>query len=55
MLARLGSNGRLAPSLRALVGALWGDEPPSGRLPVEVAGLSPRGHGLSLTGVVPWH
>ena len=38
--------GILAPTIEALAGALMGETPFVGRLPVEIAGLYPRGHGL---------
>jgi len=40
------SYGILPPSMEALAGALMGEAPFSGRLPVRIAGLYPRGHGL---------
>jgi beta-N-acetylhexosaminidase len=39
--------GILSPSLEALADALFGERPFPGRLPVDVAGVAPRGHGLS--------
>ena len=45
------SFGILQPTIDALVAALWGEAPFGGRLPVELAGLYPRGHGLT-TGAV---
>ena len=44
------SYGILPPSMEALAAALLGEAPFAGRLPVEIAGLYPRGHGLSLPG-----
>jgi beta-N-acetylhexosaminidase len=41
------SFGILPPSMEALAGALVGDVPFVGRLPVEITGLYPRGHGLA--------
>jgi len=41
--------GVLPPSMEALAAALLGETPFAGRLPVEIAGLHPRGHGL-----MPW-
>jgi len=41
--------GILAPSMEALAGALWGDVPFQGRLPVSIPGLYGIGHGI-LTG-----
>ena len=41
------SYGILPPSMEALAAALLGEAPFVGRLPVEVAGLYPRGHGLA--------
>ena len=38
--------GILPPSMEALAAALLGEAPFAGRLPVEIAGLHPRGHGL---------
>jgi len=43
--------GILAPSTEALAAALLGEAVFAGRLPVEIAGLYPRGHGL--TAAVP--
>ncbi len=40
------SYGILPPSMDALAAALLGESPFVGRLPVEIAGLYPRGHGL---------
>ncbi len=40
------SYGILAPSMEALAAALLGEAPFAGRLPVAIAGLYPRGHGL---------
>jgi beta-N-acetylhexosaminidase len=40
------SYGILPPSMEALAAALLGEAPFVGRLPVEIAGLYPRGHGL---------
>jgi beta-N-acetylhexosaminidase len=40
------SYGVLPPSMEALAAALLGESPFVGRLPVEIAGLYPRGHGL---------
>ena len=40
------SYGILPPSMEALAAALLGEEPFVGRLPVEIAGLYPRGHGV---------
>lgn len=37
----------LRPALDALADALWGQFSPSGRLPVSIPGLYPRGHGKS--------
>ena len=39
------SYGLLPPSLEAIAGALWGEFPLGGRLPVELPGLYRRGHG----------
>jgi beta-N-acetylhexosaminidase len=39
--------GLLPPSLEALADALVGDRPFLGRLPVDVPGVAPRGHGLT--------
>ena len=41
------SYGILPPSMEALAAALLGEAPFGGRLPVDVAGLYPRGHGLT--------
>ena len=41
------SYGILPPSMEALAAALLGESPFAGRLPVEIAGLYPRGHGLT--------
>ena len=41
------SYGVLAPTIEALAAALFGEIAFRGRLPVEVAGLHPRGHGLT--------
>jgi beta-N-acetylhexosaminidase len=43
------SYGILPPSMEALAAALLGESPFVGRLPVDIAGLYPRGHGLSAT------
>jgi beta-N-acetylhexosaminidase len=43
------SYGILPPTMEALAAALLGESPFEGRLPVEIAGLYPRGHGLSAT------
>ena len=40
------SYGILPPSMEALAGAMLGEAPFVGRLPVDIAGLYPRGHGL---------
>jgi beta-N-acetylhexosaminidase len=40
------SYGILPPSMEALAAALLGEAPFAGRLPVAIAGLHPRGHGL---------
>ena len=40
------SYGILPPSMDALAAALLGETPFAGRLPVDIAGLYPRGHGL---------
>jgi beta-N-acetylhexosaminidase len=40
------SYGILPPSMEAVAAALLGEAPFVGRLPVEIAGLYPRGHGL---------
>lgn len=39
--------GILPPTIEALAGALFGEQPLTGRLPVEIGGLNPRGHGLA--------
>jgi beta-N-acetylhexosaminidase len=44
------SYGILPPSMEALAAALLGEERFAGRLPVDVAGLYPRGHGLMAWG-----
>jgi beta-N-acetylhexosaminidase len=44
------SYGILPPSMEALAAALLGEAPFVGRLPVDIAGLHPRGHGLSAWG-----
>ena len=44
------SYGILAPSMEALAAALVGEAPFEGRLPVDIAGLHPRGHGLMAWG-----
>jgi beta-N-acetylhexosaminidase len=44
------SYGILPPSMEALAGALLGESPFVGRLPVDIAGLYPRGHGLVQSG-----
>ena len=44
------SYGILPPSMEALAAALLGEAPFDGRLPVEIAGLHPRGHGLMAWG-----
>ncbi len=44
------SFGILPPSMEALAAALLGEAPFVGRLPVEIAGLYPRGHGLAAPG-----
>ncbi len=41
------SFGILPPTIEALTGALFGEQPVTGRLPVEIGGLHPRGHGLA--------
>ena len=41
------SYGILPPSMEALAAALSGELPFAGRLPVEIAGLHPRGHGIT--------
>jgi beta-N-acetylhexosaminidase len=38
------------PSMGALAAALLGETPFAGRLPVDIAGLHPRGHGLTTWG-----
>ncbi len=43
------SYGILPPSMEALAAALLGEAPFVGRLPVAIAGLYPRGHGLPAT------
>jgi beta-N-acetylhexosaminidase len=43
------SYGILPPSMEALAAALLGESPFVGRLPVDIAGLYPRGHGMSAT------
>jgi beta-N-acetylhexosaminidase len=43
------SYGILPPTMEALAAALVGEAPFAGRLPVDIAGLYPRGHGL-----MPW-
>jgi beta-N-acetylhexosaminidase len=40
------SYGALSPTTEALAAALFGEIPFGGRLPVEMHGLYPRGHGL---------
>jgi beta-N-acetylhexosaminidase len=42
--------GILPPSMEALAAALLGEAPFGGRLPVEILGLHPRGHGLMTPG-----
>jgi beta-N-acetylhexosaminidase len=42
--------GILPPTMDALAASLTGEEPFSGRLPVDIAGLYPRGHGLMAWG-----
>jgi beta-N-acetylhexosaminidase len=42
--------GILAPTMEALAASLTGQEPFGGRLPVDIAGLYPRGHGLMAWG-----
>ncbi len=42
------SYGILPPSMEALAAALLGEAPFAGRLPVDIAGLHPRGHGLTV-------
>jgi beta-N-acetylhexosaminidase len=44
------SYGVLPPSMEALAAALLGETPFVGRLPVAIAGLYPRGHGLAAAG-----
>ncbi len=44
------SYGILPPSMEALAAALLGEAPFVGRLPVDIAGLYPRGHGLMAGG-----
>lgn len=44
------SYGILPPSMEALAAALLGEAPFAGRLPVDIAGLYPRGHGLMAWG-----
>jgi beta-N-acetylhexosaminidase len=44
------SYGILAPSTEAVAAALLGEVPFAGRLPVAIAGLYPRGHGLTAWG-----
>ncbi len=44
------SYGILPPSMEALAAALLGEAPFVGRLPVDIAGLYPRGHGLMAWG-----
>jgi len=44
------SYGILPPSMEALAAALLGETPFVGRLPVDIAGLYPRGHGLMAWG-----
>jgi beta-N-acetylhexosaminidase len=43
------SYGIQPPSMEALAAALLGESPFVGRLPVDIAGLYPRGHGMSAT------
>jgi beta-N-acetylhexosaminidase len=45
------SYGILPPSMEALAATLLGEAEFAGRLPVEIAGLYPRGHGLTATRV----
>ncbi|MEO6349058.1 MAG: glycoside hydrolase family 3 N-terminal domain-containing protein [Candidatus Limnocylindrales bacterium] len=45
------SYGILGPTMNALAAALFGDIPFRGRLPVEIRGLHPRGHGLTAQGL----
>jgi len=40
--------GILEPSMEALAAVLFGERSPTGRLPVHIGNLHPRGHGLSL-------
>ena len=42
------SYGILEPTTEALAAALFGERPFSGRLPVDIDGLHPRGHGIML-------
>jgi beta-N-acetylhexosaminidase len=44
------SYGILPPSMEALAAAMLGEAPFAGRLPVSIAGLYPRGHGLMAWG-----
>ena len=44
------SYGILPPTMEALAAALLGEAPFAGRLPVDIAGLYPRGHGLMAWG-----
>ena len=44
------SYGILPPSTEALAAALLGEAPFVGRLPVDIVGLHPRGHGLAAWG-----
>jgi beta-N-acetylhexosaminidase len=44
------SYGILPPSMEALAAALLGEAPFAGRLPVDIAVLHPRGHGLMAWG-----
>ncbi len=44
------SYGILPPSMEALAAALLGEVPFTGRLPVDIAGIHPRGHGLVAQG-----
>jgi beta-N-acetylhexosaminidase len=41
------SYGILRPTIEALAGALFGEQPFAGHLPVEISGLHDRGHGLT--------
>jgi beta-N-acetylhexosaminidase len=41
------SYGILPPTMEALAAALLGEAPFAGRLPIDIAGLYPRGHGLA--------